>query len=707
MAEYNREEDIQKVLASNPGMTRAEAEKQVDRNSAINQSFTSSISKSAFNTKLVSLANKAKPDSLKTAAANAKTARAATEGSTIGLSLNSIAGGFKSLTVTTSEGDTVTIEPTVAILDNSINNAGITVTKTSTKSADITTLTGKAAGNGFLKTVITQGSPKGIENAVKSSVTTDKTVIKNLVAQASNNPEVASESVGTDVSKNVLTEVKTATAKANKELANPFSSLNKSISDAKTNIAGAAGNPFANVLGNVAAVVSGALTPSNFSNISTKALNTVSKLELNPKTGVEEPLELIKSNGSTNLNNALNKSNYTSADIAPAVKPVKLGSSAGWAEGATSKNSYSTLFTYVNTVEELETEFKAAFKDRPVTAMLVKSTKSATDADFGAELMQDVYAKKDQIGLIEHLIIRRDGSIQRGRPLTIEPPLAPSFKGWEKRTIIVNFIGGIDLDKVQYDQIIKNAEGSTKQELRKRYVSSSSFNTKQWDAFEKICKAFKKVVPGGEAISWDEGSAPWGSPFVGFSAIEWTNTRFGWETLYVGDNSIEKRGENGLGPFQVDEISKYVPAKVAKATASPSDTAPASAEIPESEKTEDQKLADEKKLITTQAAIDKNASTISTLNAERQTLLGDRDSNKQKIKEIDLKIASLTAANDLLETTANSLKTDVYPLNVKKESLLNAQKQFAEIGNSAKSLVDAAADQLADATRDTLKSIRR
>ena len=59
MAEYNREEDIQKVLASNPGMTRAEAEKQVDRNSAINQSFTSSISKSAFNTKLVSLANKA------------------------------------------------------------------------------------------------------------------------------------------------------------------------------------------------------------------------------------------------------------------------------------------------------------------------------------------------------------------------------------------------------------------------------------------------------------------------------------------------------------------------------------------------------------------------------------------------------------------------------------------------------------------------
>ena len=32
---YNREEDIEKVLASNPGMTRAEAEAQIDRNMAL------------------------------------------------------------------------------------------------------------------------------------------------------------------------------------------------------------------------------------------------------------------------------------------------------------------------------------------------------------------------------------------------------------------------------------------------------------------------------------------------------------------------------------------------------------------------------------------------------------------------------------------------------------------------------------------------
>jgi hypothetical protein len=37
---YNREEDIEKVLASNPGMTRAEAEAQIDRNMALFGGFS-------------------------------------------------------------------------------------------------------------------------------------------------------------------------------------------------------------------------------------------------------------------------------------------------------------------------------------------------------------------------------------------------------------------------------------------------------------------------------------------------------------------------------------------------------------------------------------------------------------------------------------------------------------------------------------------
>ena len=44
MAEYNREEDIRKVLASNPGMTRAEAEAQVDRNLKLNNSLSGAAS---------------------------------------------------------------------------------------------------------------------------------------------------------------------------------------------------------------------------------------------------------------------------------------------------------------------------------------------------------------------------------------------------------------------------------------------------------------------------------------------------------------------------------------------------------------------------------------------------------------------------------------------------------------------------------------
>ena len=669
MAEYDREEDIRKVIASNPGMTRAEAEAQIDRNSNLNNSLTGAasglFSKDKFNLDLGAIVKKVNAKSLQNTGDTAIADREATQGSVLGTKIGETAGGFKSLTTSTDEGETVTSQPSLVMMTVAADGDGITVTRTSGKTTEITTLTGKTASNGFLTATVTQGSPKGIEKTLTATVGATPEAIKTKMKATSSNGEVAEQNFNVNISEKVATNVTEVTQKNNDNLANPFGALSSAFS-------GAAGNPFANILGNVGGLIAGVLKKGQFNanttdvgsvaskpalvNVDTsqtivdstqaqrnfslnksltafasKALgvnlpvptlpgavpsipggfpgagsipNIGAKTQIDPnnfKLTTElpklEPVEIVKQDGSTNLSKAIDKSALTSPSVKSTIPSTKLDNS----EALKSFNGVDELprdyFTYVNSKEELEAEIRTISAKRPITAFIVGATNTPLNVSNYADVMHNAqvriyntsaYLKKlgDRLGNSDttflkdfvakhggtqvHYYIRRDGSLQRGRPL-----ITPVWdggnkirKGFTTRLITIDFVGGLDLDQ----PIDKSVN-------RDLYRSSQKYTPKQWETFEMFCKAFEAAIPGGEGIGYIDtytdgvpDKPVFGQPF--FDVREWTNTRFGWETSYTGNYELNKRIEDELGVLLPTELNNAIPTKIIKPTITPVVTKP-------------------------------------------------------------------------------------------------------------------------------------
>ena len=662
MAEYNREEDIQKVLASNPGMTRAEAEAQIDRNLSLNKSLTGGMagifSKDKFNLDLGAIVKKVNAKSLKSTGDTARAERQATQGSVLGVKIGETAGGFKSLTVTTDEGETVTAEPSLAMMTSAVNGGGITVTRTSGKKTEITTLTGKVSSNGFLTATVTQGSPKGIEKTLVATAGASPEAIKIKMRETSSDGDVAEQNFNVNVAEKVTTSVETVTQKNNDNLANPFGALTNSLS-------GSAGNPFANILGNVGGLIAGVLkkgqvsagtstvtsVPSapNLANTNQAAIDTTQvqrnfalnksltsfvsgKLGINlpqptlptaasgvgfpgagaisgatAKTQIDtsnfklttplattKPVDVVKEDGSTNLSQALSKSTLTDPSVKATVPVTKIENTDTVKSFNGTDELPASFFTFVNSKEELEAEIRIISTKRPITLLLVSATNTPYDIASPADIMHSAqiriynttpYLKQlgDELGNSDttylkdfvaqhggaqtHYFIRKDGSLQRCRPL-IKPLWDGStkkFRGFAPRCIKVDFEGGLDATYNQYRDKAFNKD---------LYRSTKHYTSKQWETFEMMCKAFEAAIPGGEAIGFIDifkdgvpDKPVFGSPF--FDVREWTRTRFGWETSYVGAYELNARIADKLGALLPTELNKAIPAKIVKPTITP------------------------------------------------------------------------------------------------------------------------------------------
>lgn len=628
------------------------------------------ISLEKLNADLQGILNRVNIDTVQSTADNAKTTRVAIEGSKIGVTINETAGGFQSLTATTEEGETVTIEPTVALMTNSIDGGGIKVTRTSGNISEITTLTGKTTSNGFLSTVVTHGSPKGIESAIRASVSTDENAIKLKVRETSSDPQVAEQNVGIDISKSVITDLQKISKRLNIQTANPYGSTTGSF--------GSIGLPFGNVLGNVVATISGALRKSSFINDNTRSLGRV----VFPESFDPNTPEIIGSNGKTSITPLIGDGN----EFELFNSPVKVGKSLpGWRGNSTSPNSFKTLFSHVDSKEELDAEMRGSFINRPFTAMLVGSTKTARNQDVDAEYIHRKhveYVNRNMVsgqrnkygGIQAHYVIRRDGSIQRGRPLVIPYWTGEGIRGWAKRTIVVYFAGGVDLD-YPYE------------EDKEDYLSPDSYTSAQWIAFESLCQSFRAASPGGEVISIDEYAGLGNvKESAMFSALDWTNQRFGWETLYVGNNSLTNRWQRGLGPMNLDEVSKYLPNRIAKPSVTPVNTKPATVSSTVT-KTDEEKESDEQSLFIKQADIDKFNRELLRLRNEYDTLLGNPDFNASRINQILSRISVLNLNVSQLESFAEQLRVNRHDSVSYRKTLLDQAESVNLIENTAESQI--------------------
>lgn len=153
------------------------------------------------------------------------------------------------------------------------------------------------------------------------------------------------------------------------------------------------------------------------------------------------------------------------------------GASTAIRKPGASGTGYS--FTIVSRVEEIEAEIRSS--TREITEVVIHWTEHFSNQNVGAEEIH----KSHPNGLGYHYIIRKDGTLQRGRPVNIEGEHAPA-KTHDKYSIGIAIVGGFTCPS-----------GTPNPQY---YLSSSSINTSQWDTLENFLRVFYRVFPGGQVL---------------------------------------------------------------------------------------------------------------------------------------------------------------------------------------------------------------
>lgn len=159
------------------------------------------------------------------------------------------------------------------------------------------------------------------------------------------------------------------------------------------------------------------------------------------------------------------------------------------------------IFPYISSVEELQAEIR--FISRDFEKVTVHWTETATNKNIGSEEINEWHLAANLPGIGYHYVIRRDGSLQRGRPVNIEGDL-------EDGTIDVVFVGGI------------NAPTGTPNQ--QNFIDARSLTRAQFNTFDHLCRAMYITYPGMTIIGHSEYDTSQIDP--GFNVTDYVQARF-------------------------------------------------------------------------------------------------------------------------------------------------------------------------------------
>ena len=166
-------------------------------------------------------------------------------------------------------------------------------------------------------------------------------------------------------------------------------------------------------------------------------------------------------------------------------------------------------FTYITSEEELEAELRSV--TREITEVVVHWTGTFLNQDIGSDEVHEWHTQRGFSGCGYHYVIRKDGRIQRGRPVNKVGAHAKD-NGHNNRSIGISFAAGY------------NCMSGTRE--RHHYINSGSINEKQFAAFDQFLGNFYKVYPGAQAwghIDTDDK----GKTDPGFDVEEYVINKFG------------------------------------------------------------------------------------------------------------------------------------------------------------------------------------
>ena len=199
----------------------------------------------------------------------------------------------------------------------------------------------------------------------------------------------------------------------------------------------------------------------------------------------------------------------TPSDPGGSIDPTIIGANeSSWDEERTQPEAFS----FVATHEELEVELKSL--QREVTELIVHWTETNINQDIGAEELQEFYAEHGQ-GVPYHYFIRRDGSLQRGRPINEIGPELPN--NHHQYAIQIAFVGGI------------NAPADEPEIMR--YLSRESLTSAQMNTFRLFLEKSYAAWPGLQALGHNEIDQNQVDP--GFNVTEYAENTFNKLSIYT------------------------------------------------------------------------------------------------------------------------------------------------------------------------------
>ena len=190
------------------------------------------------------------------------------------------------------------------------------------------------------------------------------------------------------------------------------------------------------------------------------------------------------------------------ADLFDAGLPVDANNSK-W----NGRNSKDDVFTYVSSVEELDAEFNKI--KRQISEVVIHATETTSNKDIGAIEINNIHNELGHDGIGYHYVIRRDGRLQRGRPINKQGEHAAT-NNHDIYSIGLVLVGGLNISS--------GAKNATD------YASSQSFTREQFTTLEKFLRSYYRKYSGGQVFGHNSIDLNEEDPY--FDVEDYIDSRF-------------------------------------------------------------------------------------------------------------------------------------------------------------------------------------
>ena len=170
-------------------------------------------------------------------------------------------------------------------------------------------------------------------------------------------------------------------------------------------------------------------------------------------------------------------------------------------------------FQHVDSKEELGLEF--VLKTRETSEVVIHASDTYTNANIGSEEIHLRHNEAGHDGIQYHYVIRRDGRLQRGKPLDT-PGDASAINGHKQNCIDICLVGGINVPTESPEPSLN--------------LSASSYTQTQMKTLESFLEVFYRMVPGGQVLGHSDIDPESPDPY--FDVIAYVENLFGKKSVY-------------------------------------------------------------------------------------------------------------------------------------------------------------------------------